>query len=132
MPRYRLELEFDAPLNTALPMTTALVHKLLPKYFRDRVKVEEVQIAALDGGDPVPSRKDQDSPVRTGNDPLVCRFTYANYEGVVSARRVVPFGIWFGSTPWHKEKQWLLRAYDLDKGADRDFALVDIQGRPSK
>ena len=32
----------------------------------------------------------------------------------------------FSSTEWHKEEQWLLKALDLDKNEDRDFAIKDI------
>lgn len=31
-------------------------------------------------------------------------------------------------TEWHPEEQWFLRATDLDKKAERDFALIDIAG----
>ena len=40
---------------------------------------------------------------------------------------VLPKEIWFGSTEWHKEEQWLLKALDIAKNVDRDFALKDIQ-----
>ena len=30
----------------------------------------------------------------------------------------------FGSTQWHPEPQWLLQAWDVDKDAERDFALA--------
>jgi len=38
----------------------------------------------------------------------------------------MPIEIWFGSTEWHKQDQWLLAATDLDKNERRDFALQDI------
>lgn len=41
-------------------------------------------------------------------------------------RRIRPIKIFFGSTKWHKEAQWLLKAMDIDKGEERDFALKDI------
>ncbi len=51
---------------------------------------------------------------------------YTNWKGETAERHVVPIELWFGSTEWHKEEQWLLRAKDLDKGAIRDFALKDV------
>lgn len=51
---------------------------------------------------------------------------YTNYRGERSVRFVRPSEIWFGSTEFHPIAQWLLRAYDLDKDAERDFAFLDI------
>lgn len=53
-------------------------------------------------------------------------FVYRNWRGEVSQRRVRPLGIRFGSTEWHPEPQWLLRAVDLDKDEEREFAMRDI------
>lgn len=53
------------------------------------------------------------------------RMTYTNYRGEVSVRNVTPIDIEFGSTDWHPEPQWLMSAYDNDKGAHRVFALRD-------
>lgn len=57
----------------------------------------------------------------------VLRFTYVNYRGETSRRRVKPTSIWFGSTQWHKEEQWLMRATDLEKDEVRDFAMRDMR-----
>ncbi len=51
---------------------------------------------------------------------------YTNYRGEQAERRVIPARIWFGSTDWHPEPQWLLEAFDLDRGAERSFAMRDI------
>lgn len=51
---------------------------------------------------------------------------YTNYRGEYSRRKIVPARVWFGSTEWHPEEQWLLEAYDVEKGAVRDFALRDV------
>ena len=56
------------------------------------------------------------------------RFIYRNWRGDVAERAVRPLRIWFGSTEWHPKPQWLLRAIDLDKGAERDFAIGEIVG----
>ncbi len=54
------------------------------------------------------------------------QFYYVNYKGKLSLRRVQPTQLWFGSTEYHPQEQWLLEARDLDKDAKRDFALKDI------
>jgi predicted DNA-binding transcriptional regulator YafY len=53
-------------------------------------------------------------------------FDYKNWKGEEGTRKVVPIDIWFGSTQYHPEQQWLLKALDVDKQAERDFALNDI------
>ncbi len=53
-------------------------------------------------------------------------FRYRNYRGEVSVRTVRPINIYFGSTEWHPEPQWLLAATDIEKGERRDFAIKDI------
>lgn len=54
---------------------------------------------------------------------------YTNWRGEYSERRIVPRFAWVGKTEWHPEEQWLLRAFDRDKGAVRDFALKDFGDR---
>ena len=59
-------------------------------------------------------------------------FQYKNWKNETRIRRVTPGLLWFGSNKWHPDPQWLLTAFDEEKGEDRDFALKDIQGwRPS-
>lgn len=54
------------------------------------------------------------------------RIRYRNYRGETAIRHIRPQHIWFGSTSWHPQPQWLMEATDLDKGAERSFALADI------
>jgi len=56
--------------------------------------------------------------------PLV--FKYKNWEGKNAVRKVEPIKIWFGKTQWHPRNQWFLKAKDLDKNEERDFALRDV------
>ncbi len=51
---------------------------------------------------------------------------YKNYKGEIADRNIIPKELWFGATQWHPKEQWLLKAQDLDKNEERDFALVDI------
>lgn len=41
-------------------------------------------------------------------------------------RLVHPLVLFFGNSQWHPEHQWLLVAYDLNKEAERTFAMKDI------
>ncbi len=52
---------------------------------------------------------------------------YTNYKGVTGTRRIVPIEILFGHNEWHTEDQWLMRALDIEKNAQRTFALKDIK-----
>ena len=56
--------------------------------------------------------------------------TYTNWRGETAERTITPKRIWFGSTDWHPEPQWLLTAFDAEKQADRDFALKDFGQAP--
>lgn len=51
---------------------------------------------------------------------------YTNWRGERSIRTIIPYSIRFGISGWHTEPQWLLRAFDVDKGDDREFAMADI------
>lgn len=51
---------------------------------------------------------------------------YTNYRGETAVRCIIPRTIRFASSEWHPEEQWLIDAYDIDKGAERSFALKDI------
>ena len=55
--------------------------------------------------------------------------TYTNWKGETAERTIIPRRIWWGSTEWHPEPQWLLTAFDVDKGSERDFSLKDF-GQP--
>ncbi|MBP7134628.1 WYL domain-containing protein [Patescibacteria group bacterium] len=59
--------------------------------------------------------------------PQQVSILYTNHRGETSTRSVVPHRIWFGQTEWHSEDQWLLDAYDLERQANRSFALKDIK-----
>jgi hypothetical protein len=52
---------------------------------------------------------------------------YMNWKGSVSLRRILPHHVWYGKNEWHPEEQWLLRAFDIEKNAWRDFAFSGIQ-----
>lgn len=60
---------------------------------------------------------------------------YTNWRGERSTRRIRSLRLVFENNEWHPETQWLLEAVDLDKGAERSFAMSGIhswngKGRP--
>lgn len=55
------------------------------------------------------------------------KITYTNWRGETSVRLLLSVKIWFGSTQWHKDEQWMLNALDVEKNEERDFALKDIK-----
>lgn len=54
------------------------------------------------------------------------KFVYRNHRGELSERSVYPRSIRYGNTQWHPENQWLLKAFDAHKQAEREFAIKDI------
>jgi hypothetical protein len=54
---------------------------------------------------------------------------YRNYRGEVDEREIVPMSVRYGSTEWHPTPQWLMLAWDVKKGALREFAMDDMAGR---
>lgn len=56
------------------------------------------------------------------------RFRYINWQGESEVRTVVPKLLFWGSTEFHPQEQWLLRAQDVERNAERTFAVKDIQG----
>ena len=74
------------------------------------------------------AEREGDSEVGAGFElmPAAYKFLYRNHRGEEALRRVVPMSIRFGATEWHPKDQWLLRAFDLEKRAEREFAMADI------
>ena len=60
------------------------------------------------------------------NDKIVT-IVYTNYKGKTAVRKILPKEIFYGHTDWHPEDQWLLTAFDIQKAADRSFAMKDIK-----
>lgn len=55
------------------------------------------------------------------------RFDYINYRGERAIRTVIPERCYLGEVTWHPGEQWILDAFDVEKGAIRSFAIADIQ-----
>lgn len=55
-------------------------------------------------------------------------FLYKNHEEITETRVVIPSGLYFGVTEWHREKQFFLHGFCIDRRAFRYFAIRDIMG----
>lgn len=57
------------------------------------------------------------------------KLLYVNYKEEPSYRYVMLYenGVRYGTNEWHKTPQYLLRVYDIEKNADREFAMKDIK-----
>lgn len=53
---------------------------------------------------------------------------YTNWRGETRLRRLVFLRVYYGSTRWHPEPQWLLEAFDKEDGRVKDFALLGFRG----
>ncbi len=60
-----------------------------------------------------------------GNHPI--KVLYTNWRGETAERLIVPMKIYFGSTEYYKEEQWLLQVWDVERGAQRVYALKEIK-----
>ena len=56
--------------------------------------------------------------------PLLIK--YKNWKGIISIRKIIPDYVWYGTTDFHKDIQYLLHAWDVEKQAYRDFAIGEI------
>jgi predicted DNA-binding transcriptional regulator YafY len=54
------------------------------------------------------------------------QFRYKNWQGAVGERSAEFIGILYGTSEWHHEPQWLIKAIDTEKGSVRLFALRDM------
>ena len=57
---------------------------------------------------------------------MIVTFNYTNWRGEHSARRVKFLGVEFGVSEYHVKPQFLMHAFDLDKGVYRLFAMADM------
>jgi len=83
---------------------------------QEKLEWEAIAREALDAGSNAETPADQARKMTFG---------YTNWRGEYAIRNAVPLGIEWGSTDWHPEEGWLLRARDTEKGAIRQFALKD-------
>jgi len=56
-------------------------------------------------------------------------FIYRNWRGEIRKVHIdttKPVRMWIGSTEHHTRTQWLMTAFDLDRGEERTYALADV------
>ena len=61
------------------------------------------------------------------------RIDYTNYRGERGFRVIIPIRLWYGTSSFHIEDgdQWFIRAFDVEKQAERDFAWKDVHSAKS-
>ncbi len=84
-----------------------------------RRKADEI-LAAMPSACPAPFNP-------AGEPGEVVSLPYRNWRGETAVRSFIPRRLWWGSDEWHPEPQWLLTALDVEKGAERDFALSGFE-----
>lgn len=55
------------------------------------------------------------------------KFTYTNWQGETAERSCLVQEVMFGETDYHPTPQFLLKGLDLDRGAERIYAMSDIK-----
>jgi hypothetical protein len=51
------------------------------------------------------------------------RMVYTNWRGETQVRTIIPRELRYGTTRWHKQPTYLLRAFDVDRREEREFDL---------
>lgn len=58
---------------------------------------------------------------------------YTNHKGIRTERMIIPMCIWYGETKYHPGNQWMLKATDVLRNDERDFAMNQIHSwRPAR
>ena len=57
---------------------------------------------------------------------IAIKVVYKNWKGEVGLRTIIPLSIHHGKSDFHKDEQWLLKVWDIDKKDYRTYALRDI------
>lgn len=102
-------------LDFAVPEAMARVHDVVVAYYKAAAQAKLAELG--EAYDAAPGVAEAAPPVT---------LTYTNWRGETAERTILPQRLWFGATEWHPEPQWLLTAIDVEKGAERDFALKDF------
>lgn len=55
------------------------------------------------------------------------KVVYTNHRGERRERDIDPVTLYWGSTEFHPDPQWMLEVYDHGKKTRRDYALKDIE-----
>lgn len=52
---------------------------------------------------------------------------YVNWQGQEAVRTIIPLDIYWGKSEWHPEEQWILKVWDVEREAYREYAIKDIK-----
>jgi hypothetical protein len=96
------------------------MNKLMYLYIAALLIIEGNPMQAVDNSTKLSTQKNVASE-RT------LKVRYTNYRGETAVREIVPQEIYWGKTEYHPEEQWLLRVWDVEKGAERVYAFKDIK-----
>jgi len=109
------------------PSLTVQLRAIISAALEDAVKEALCHANASASGETVSAQAPlQSAPIRDAIPNAAITIDYTNYRGERGLRRIVPQQIEFGSNKWHPEPQWLLKAWDCEKKAERLFAIGDI------
>ncbi len=71
------------------------------------------------------AHSNQDIPSEKLAHPI--KVTYTNWRGETALRTIVPLEVYFGTTEYHPTAQWLLKVWDVERNAERVYALQEIK-----
>lgn len=60
------------------------------------------------------------------NQAQAIKIDYTNHRGERRVRNIIPIKIRFTATPEHKDAQWILDGFDLDKKSFRSYSFSGI------
>lgn len=59
--------------------------------------------------------------------PPPLRFIYTNWRGERAEHVALPQHVAWGATEYHPDPQWIMTAFDVERGAQRQFAMKDME-----
>ncbi len=59
-------------------------------------------------------------------DPKHVLIDYTNWRRQRAERVILPTSLWFGTTEQHPKQEWMVKGFDVEKKAERDFTLRTI------
>lgn len=57
---------------------------------------------------------------------FLIKVRYNNWKNEIGVRTIIPQKIWYGHTEYHSDSQWLMDVWDVEKDAQRTYAMMDI------
>jgi predicted DNA-binding transcriptional regulator YafY len=77
---------------------------------------------------PVPGRVTVTRPARLAFEGgQAIRFRYTDWQGITGHKEVEAEAVWWGTTNYYPDAQWLLSGWDRSRNVPRDFALANAE-----